>query len=429
MKRIFQAVCISIFLIFPKIGLFCADISNFYSGVSSIFDIFTQKFEGETAFRSLLIPSGGRFEGLGGTFTALSNDISFFDANPAASALLKETELNVLHNSWIADSKLETVGYTQRKNHLGWGTSLRCFYIPFTEYGPLGQKKASGYYSETFLTANIAYNFFAGYDFKGLTVGGSIKTGIRSMPPFSGQGEAADPDNPTPQYKNASQQNGYAVLGDFGIMIRANVTKIFYSDEPNFYFGLSLKNFGPPIKGDIPPSYISLGFAYRPVNFFLFGIDVNQGINIVNIKNSGLPYGSLGFMFSITKYFNLLTGLGIKGGNPRFTLGGEVNLSDVQISANYTLDLSSQVTNISRISIGVKLLLGQDKRDEKLSTVKKLYVQALKEYNNKNYEKAIELWKEILTIDKRYDPAIEGIARAEQQLRLLEEIKKILFLD
>lgn len=134
-------------------------------------------------------------------------------------------------------------------------------------------------------------------------------------------------------------------------------------------------------------------------------------------------------MFSITKYFNLLTGFGIKGGNPRFTLGGEVNISDVQISANYTLDLSSQVTNISRISVGVKFLLGQDKRDEKLSTVKKLYVQALKEYNNENYEKAIELWKEILTIDKRYDPAIEGIARAEQQLQLLEEIKKILFLD
>ena len=110
-------------------------------------------------------------------------------------------------------------------------------------------------------------------------------------------------------------------------------------------------------------------------------------------------------------------------------MGGEVNISDVQISANYTLDLSSQVTNISRISVGVKFLLGQDKRDEKLSTVKKLYVQALKEYNNKNYEKAIELWKEILTIDKRYDPAIEGIARAEQQLQLLEEIKKILFLD
>lgn len=429
MKRFIQVGYVIIFLIFYEVGLFSADISNSYAGTSSAFDIFTQKFEGETAFRSLLIPSGGRFEGLGGTFTALSNDISFFDANPAASALLKETELNVLHNSWIADSKMETVGYTQRKNHLGWGTSLRCFYIPFTEYGKLGEKKASGYYSETFLTANIAYNFLAGYDFKGLTIGGSIKTGIRSMPPFSGQDEPADPDNPAPQYKNAAKYNGYAVLGDLGIMIRANVTKIFYSDEPNFYFGFSLKNFGTPIKGEIPPSYISLGFAYRPVSFFLFGIDLNQGINVVNIKNSGLPYGNLGFMFSITQYFNLLTGFGIKGGNPRFTLGGEVNLSNVQISANYSLDLASQVTNISRISVGVKLLLGQDKRDEKLSTVKKLYVQGLKEYNNKNYEKAIELWKEILTIDKRYDPAIEGIARAEQQLQLLEEIKKILFLD
>ncbi|UTC67662.1 MULTISPECIES: UPF0164 family protein [unclassified Treponema] len=429
MKRIIQAVCIVIFLISSKISLFCADISNSYGGVSSAFDIFTQKFEGETAFRSLLIPSGGRFEGLNGSFTALSNDISFFDANPAASALLKETEINVLHNSWIADSKLETIGYTQRKNHLGWGTSLRCFYIPFTEYGHLGQKKASGYYSETFLTANIAYNFLAGYDFKGLSIGGSIKTGIRSMPPFSGQGEAADLEYPEKQNQNASRQNGYAVLGDFGIMIRANVSKIFYSNEPNFYFGLSLKNFGTPIKGELPPSYISLGFAYRPVSFFLFEVDVNQGINVANIKRSGLPYGNMGMMFSITKYFNLLTGFGIKGGNPRFTLGGEVNLSNIQISANYTLDLSSQVTNISRISIGVKFLLGQDKRDQKQNTIEKLYIQGLKEYNSKNYQRAIEIWQEILSLDKRYDPAIEGIARAEQQLKLLEEIKKILLLD
>jgi len=429
MKRFIQAVCILIFLIFSKISLFGADISNSYASTSSAFDIFIQKFEGESAFRSLLIPSGGRFEGLGGSFTALSNDISFFDANPAASALLKETELNVLHNSWIADSKLETVGYTQRKNHLGWGTSLRCFYIPFTEYGKLGEKKASGYYSETFLTANIAYNFLAGYDFKGLTVGGSIKTGIRSMPPFSGQDEAADLDNPEEQYKNASKQNGYAVLADLGIMIRANVLKLFYSDEPNFYFGLSMKNFGPPIRGDIPPSYISMGFAYRPASFFLFGIDINQGVNLVNIRRSGLPYGSVGFMVAITQYFNLLTGFGIKGGNPRFNLGGEINLSNVQISANYTLDLSSQVTNIGRISLGVKLLLGQDKRDEQLNTVKKLYIQGLKAYNDKSYEKAIELWKEILAIDKRYDPAIEGIARAEQQLKLLEEIKQNLLLD
>ena len=429
MKRFIQAVCILIFLTFSKISLFGADISDSYASTSSAFDIFIQKFEGESAFRSLLIPSGGRFEGLGGSFTALSNDISFFDANPAASALLKETELNVLHNSWIADSKLETVGYTQRKNHLGWGTSLRCFYIPFTEYGKLGEKKASGYYSETFLTANIAYNFLAGYDFKGLTVGGSIKTGIRSMPPFSGQDEAADLDDPEEQYKNASKQNGYAVLADLGIMIRANIFKLFYSDEPNFYFGLSIKNFGPPIRGDIPPSYISMGFAYRPASFFLFGIDINQGVNLVNIRRSGLPYGSVGLMVAITQYFNLLTGFGIKGGNPRFNLGGEINLSNVQISANYTLDLSSQVTNISRISVGVKLLLGQDKRDEQQDAIKKLYIQGLKAYNDKSYEKAIEIWKEILAIDKRYDPAIEGIARAEQQLKLLEEIKQNLLLD
>ncbi|WP_038177707.1 UPF0164 family protein, partial [Treponema pedis] len=73
-----------------------------------------------------------------------------------------------------------------RNDNFGWGTSLRCFYIPFTEYGTVGEKKSSGFYSETFLTLNFAYNFLAGYNFKGLTIGGNLKMGIRSMPPIAG---------------------------------------------------------------------------------------------------------------------------------------------------------------------------------------------------------------------------------------------------
>ena len=56
MKRFIQVGYVIIFLIFYEVGLFSADISNSYAGTSSAFDIFTQKFEGETAFRSLLRP-------------------------------------------------------------------------------------------------------------------------------------------------------------------------------------------------------------------------------------------------------------------------------------------------------------------------------------------------------------------------------------
>ena len=142
MKRIFQAVCISIFLIFSKTGLFCADISNFYSGTSSIFDIFTQKFEGETAFRSLLIPSGGRFEGLGGTFTALSNDISFFRCKPCCECPFKRNRAK--SSTQQLDSRFQARNgrlYPKEKSS-GLGYIIEVFLYSIYRIRPVGAKKS-----------------------------------------------------------------------------------------------------------------------------------------------------------------------------------------------------------------------------------------------------------------------------------------------
>lgn len=421
MKNFIQLFSIVFFLIFVKISIFSLDISKNYFDISTGFDIFTQKNEGETGFRSLLIPSGGRYEGLATTFTALSNDTSFFDANPAASAVLQNTEINFLHNSWIADSKLETFGYTQRKDNFGWGGSLRCFYIPFTEYGLSGDKLSSGFYSETFLTANFAYNFFAGHNFKGITVGGNMKVGLRSMPAVSGDSNGKNSKVKAP--------NGYAVLGDFGILLRANLKKKFYDREPNFHFGIMLKNFGIPINGEVAPAYISIGVAYSPVKYFLFSFDLKQNINVKNIKLSGIPTGSFGMMFSITKYFNILTGFGIRGGNPHFSLGAEVNLKNISINSNYTLDMATQTTNLNRISIGVKIALGDGGRKKDIDKLEQLYLEGLKEYKNRNYDSAIAIWKEVLSRDKKFDPAREAIEAAEKQKKLESELNKIIRLE
>ncbi|UWV06184.1 UPF0164 family protein, partial [Treponema pallidum] len=44
------------------------------------------KHPGKEQFLKFLIPSGGRYEYLGVSFTALADDASFFEANPAGSA-------------------------------------------------------------------------------------------------------------------------------------------------------------------------------------------------------------------------------------------------------------------------------------------------------------------------------------------------------
>lgn len=422
MRRFIQVLAIIFFLLTLASG-FTADVSSGYSSVSKAFDIFTNKHEGETSFRSLFILGGGRMEGLSGAFTALANDITFFEANPAASSTLKNTEIAFLHNSWIADSRIETLSFSMRSGNLGYGTSLRCFYVPFTEYDAFGEKVSSGYYSETFSSLNVAYNFLAGYKFKGIAIGGNLKFGILSMPPYNGQENEFL--NKKERKAKALKQQGFAVLGDFGIQMRADVLKKFNSREPNFYLGIVLKNMGIPINGDIPPSAVSAGFAYRPVEIFLFSFDITQPMNLKNIKASEKFFISMGTMFTITKYFNLLTGFGIKGGNPRFSLGGEVNLENIQISANYLLDLSSQTTALNHISLGAKFSLGNRGREKEADRLEQIYIEGLKLYQKQQFEQAIEVWKTILEKNPYFEPALKAIHTAERQKKLQYEIKKI----
>ncbi|MGP1414510.1 MAG: UPF0164 family protein [Treponema sp.] len=411
------------FIIFFSISL--PAFSSGYSSITKAFNVFTNLHEGEMGFRSLLIHSGGRMAALNGAFTALANDITFFEINPAGSATLRQTELAFFHNAWIADSQLDTISYSMRSGNLGYGASLRCFYIPFSEYDSYGEKVSSGYYSETFTSFNVAYNFFNGYKFRGLSLGSSLKFGIVSFPPFSGQITGTQKLSLKMRNQNALNQMSFAVLLDFGMQFRGNFYKNFDSKEPNIFFGLAIKNLGPPIKGDIAPASFSVGFAYQPVKIFTFSLDLSCPINIVDIKNSGKPFASLGVMFNITKYFNLLSGFGVRGGNPRFTLGGEVNLSNVQINANYTLDLTSQTTALNHIVVGIKLFLGDRGRGEKNDRLEAMYIEGLHLYKEKKYKEAISVWEEILRLNPYFEPAKTGIKSAKNMQTLQTELLKL----
>ena len=74
---------------------------------------------------------------------------------------------------------------------------------------------------------------------------------------------------------------------------------------------------------------------------------------------------SAGFILAFTKQFNLLMGAEFKGGNPRFSIGSELQLSNARLNFNYTLDLTSSLNPINRISISAKILLGDRGRAER----------------------------------------------------------------
>ncbi|HPX47509.1 MAG: hypothetical protein EWM51_11620 [Treponema sp.] len=413
---------IFILLLYPILQTAALDLSDPYMYVSGIIDPLIDPNEGETTFRSLLIPGGGRSEAMGSAFTALADDISFFDTNPSGSSTMKNTELAVLHNSWIADSRLETVSYTVRLDNLGMGASARCFYVPFTEYNTFGERVSRGYYTETVATLNASYNFLAGYYFKGIAVGANLKAGFRSMPDYS--------DN----YGNLQQgsgagQSAATFMVDIGAQTRFNLLKLYSSRDPNFHVGATLRNAGPPVSGEALPTVAAAGVAWKMANPITFSGEIQQPLNFMNLKNSGRTVFGAGFSVEFASFFTLLGGLQLKGANPRISLGGEMNVNDIQFNINYTLDMTTQAAVFNRISLAAKLNLGDRGRADRQKRIEKLYIEGLRLYALGELDEAVEVWNAALDLDKRFDPAIEGVRTALYTIQIQQEIRKLQILE
>lgn len=406
------------FLTLSLSGGAALDLSDPYITLANILEPLTDPNEGLTAFRSLLIPGGGRSEAMGSAFSALANDISFFETNPSGSSTMQNTELAVFHNSWIADSRLETLSFTQRADDLGYGASLRTFYVPFTEYNTFGERASRGYYTETFGVLNVSYNFLSGYYFKGIATGANLKFGYRGMPDYS--------DN----YGNlkagsGSAQSALAIMMDAGFQTRFNFLKIYNSREPNFFLGATVRNLGPPVLGEALPTLFTAGTAYKPANPIVISAEVQQPVNLLDPGRSGMTVYGLGTTVEFTGFFTLLGGIQLKGANPRVSVGGEINVNDLQFNVNYTLDMTTQSTLFNRISLAAKLNLGDRGRAERQQRVETLYVTGLTKYASGDLEGAIQAWTDALDIDRRFDPAKEGIRTASTTLDLQRRIREL----
>lgn len=399
-------------------NLYALDLSDSYIDMAAFFEPLIDDNEGLTTFRSLLVPGGGRAEAMGSAFTALANDISFFETNPAGSSTMKNTELAVLHNNWIADSRLETLSMTSRDGNFGYGASFRCFYVPFTEYNTFGERVSRGYYSETFAIVNVSYNFLAGYYFKGIAVGANLKTGLRFVPDYSDNyGNIRD--------GSGFEQSALSIMGDIGVQTRFNVLKMYNSRDPNFSVGLSMRNIGPPVMNEPLPTLITFGTAFKPAKPITISAEIQKPLNLMDPGLSeSMIYGA-GVMIDVVSFFSFLGGMQLKGANPRLSIGGEINVGDMQFNINYTLDLTTQAALFNRISLGAKLNLGDKGRAERARRVEELYIEGLKLYARGDLESAIETWNDSLAIDKRFDPAIEGVETASIALSLQEKIEEI----
>jgi len=413
---------------------YAVSITDATSAIGDLFSSFVDPNEGSTSFRSLLLPFGGRTESLGNAYTGLCDDISYLRYNPAAGSIQKETQVALFHNSWIADSKLETLAYTTRfKNipHLSYGGYISCFYMPFTEYDLFGDRVAGNYYTETVAAINASYNLLAGYDFKGLAAGITVKTGWRGMPDYT--------DNDTGAIISGSgfAQSGLSIMADIGIMLQFNFLKFYSSRDPNVRIGISAQNigvsltgFGDKIQLDDPlPSTVAAGISVKLVKSVTLSFDFVQPLNLFDIGTYLIPYFNSGVSIQFASFVSLLAGFSLKGANPRISTGLEFEVAKIRLNMNYTLDLTTSLAPLNRISLSAKILLGDKGRSITDAQVDEYYKLGLKYYADAQWEDAILVWEEALKLNRRFDPAIQGIQSARYQIEMFQMIQESLQLD
>ena len=420
MKRFLMVL----FLVLCSVSAWAQGLEDWYAAISELAGIDNNA--GLTSFLTLVIPPGGMYQAMGTAYSAVVKDSGYLEANPAGSALLKETELSFYHNDWIGDSRLETVVFTIRQGDFGFGFGAKLLYIPFTgidNWGNMYQNTwssqyAKGYYTEFVGTANMSYTAFGNYYFHGITFGANLKFAERSVPDALAQNQSA-----------------IDMMIDLGALTKFNFLKFYPSRERNLAFSAVLKNFGPPVQGDPLPTQFVLGTAYSPIRPLTISVDgtlpLNLGSSFSFSNLGGISLGSqsesasvaTGMDLAITTFWAVQAGLQIKPGLPRFTAGSTVSIEKLTINVSYTVDLMTTLAVPDRLAVEVKLDLGDLGRQEAEDRARELYLAGLDAYAKGNLEDAILQWDKALEILPTFLPARELKDTAQKALDLRQKME------
>jgi len=403
--KLFTICCLFVTI---RVGAW-ADSADFYSAWANLLKNFADPNTGLTVFPTLLIPMGGMYEGMGTAYTAMAADGGFIESNPAASSRLADTEFSFFHHAWIADSNMEGLLYTRRFNDLGIGFGGKFLYVPFTAYNEWGAAGDQGYITESVATANISYNFFSGYYFSGVSLGGNLKVAYRNIPAVF-----------------AANQSSLAVMGDLGLQTSFNLAKFYPSRDRNFSVGVAVKNLGiTTLSDEVLPQTLSAGVAWKPLRPWTLAADFNYPFMFSWQPPAEVWNVAVGTSVAMTSFLSVQGGVLMKADNPRLSLGALIDLGTLNFDVNYNLDLSGQLSPLDKFSVEAKLDLGDSGRAEREARAEQLYLEGVDEFANGNYAKAIELWKQVLVIDPKYQPATDSIRTVEKTLSLQNQLQQL----
>ena len=401
-------VFINLFILLVSFSIYARDISEFYYKADNFLGSFSDPNAGLTAFPTLLIPSGGRYEAMGTAFTAVADDASFLEANPAGSSSLKYTELSFYHNNWIADTNIESVIFTTRFNNFGFGLGAKFLYVPFTGYDLWGERSSRGYYSESVGIINASYRFMASHDFWGIALGTNIKSAYRHIPEQI--------------YAN---QSAFSAMMDVGALTRFNFLKFYTAREKNASFGIVLKNLGIAQLDDPLPLEATTGIAYSPFRPVIFAFDFTYPISLNQEEYPAEKWGfALGTDVTFTDFLSIQGGFRYRGSNPRFSVGSKVVLSNISLNFNYTLDLTTQA-GLDRFSIVSSLNLGDKGRADIAKKVDEYYIAGLRAYAEGDLLEAVRYWEKALQLDPGFTPALLNLTTVKRTLQMINEMQSM----
>lgn len=394
-----------------------SDRNDIYKGLSSASGIDPNA--GQNSFYILSIPSGGKYEGMSTAHTAIALDGGYLESNPAGGSFLPETILSFSHLDWIADSGLETITFAfrpEKNENFGIGFSTKFLHVPFVGYNQWGAQydrhgsSAVGWYTELLTTAAISYNFLRSFYFGGISVGASLKVGYR------GVSSALEPNQGAP-----------SLLGDFGVMTQFNVFKAYVGRDMNSSVGFAIKNLGKEFidNPDPLPTSANIGLSYKPARPITLAFDLNFPFNL-NGSTPGKIAVAFGLNADIIKSVSAHTGVFIKTGKPRFTVGTDITLRDFTIQTNYTLDLASRPELFDRMSIAIKLNMDTVKQLLQRDDAQALYLEGLDAYSKGDLILAISYFENAISLDPSFTPAVEMLATARASQQIEEELRRSL---
>jgi hypothetical protein len=215
-------------------------------------------------------------------------------------------------------------------------------------------------------------------------------------------------------------------MADFGVQTSFNLLKFYSSRTKNFSVGAAVKNLGVvTLSDETLPQTASAGIAWNPLRPWTLAFDFNYPFMFSWQPPAEVWNVALGTSIAMTNFLSIQAGVLMEADNPRISLGTAVSLGTLNFDVNYNVDLSGQLNPLDKFSVEAKLDLGDSGRGEREAKAEQLYLQGVDEFANGNPDKAIELWKQTLVIDPKYQPAADSIRTVEKTLSLQNQLQML----